>query len=194
MIIKDKKINYNGEREDIPMMTLMNNEPPVSRVANATPSIITTNTNNSNNNNNNPDTISDALIIDTHVPRLNKLNQYINNKGDTIKKEHYKDLNKFLGQDSPIVYSNMNSQAEINSLNIEVETPSSSNDMSFNTIHDVMDPLIVSHSGDSYYSKKPPANLTHRRKMMKSSSNSYLLKSDSNDEVSEEQINLISNK
>ncbi|OUM67575.1 hypothetical protein PIROE2DRAFT_58707 [Piromyces sp. E2] len=182
-----QRINYNGEREEVPVVSLMNKNPSllqmesISKVSNSSPSFITTA--------NSIDKMSDTLTIDTRVPRhMDKFNA-IKGSGETIQKEHFKNIPKFLGQDSPINHF-ISSQAELSSINLEVDTPTSSNDMSFNSPHDIMDPLLVSKNDDNFYSKKQPPNLTHRRKMVKSSSNSYLYKSDSN-EQSEEQINLL---
>ncbi|ORX39463.1 hypothetical protein BCR36DRAFT_375577 [Piromyces finnis] len=187
---RGQRINYNGEREEIPMVNLINNKStiePSSQNLNNTSSSITISANNTSN-------IRDSnLSIDTHVHKYK--NPIKNN--ENLNKESFKNTIKYSGQDSSIshvAYSNISAQVNINSLNYEgdINSPNSNNDISFNSYNDIMDPLIINRNDNNYYSNKSHNNLTHR-KMVKNSSNSYLYKSDSNVELSEEKLNLLPN-
>eukprot|EP00833_Pecoramyces_ruminatium_P003904 jgi/Orpsp1_1/1177936/evm.model.c7180000063407.2 len=141
-----------------------------------------------NVNYNSKDELNQNLTINTNLINRNK-----NGKDD--KKDIYRTYPKFVGKDSPRSFaagSNISSQVDTRTINYEgdIITPISnnmSNDISFTTTHDSLEPLI-NHDGD-YINKHNI--LTHRRKLTKSSSNSYLLKPDNTEFVSDENHKLL---
>jgi len=151
----------------------------------------------SNGNNNNGRGNSNTLLND-HLTIFNtKENEESlklmsgNSSNEKMKKEMYRPLSKFALQDSQmnnITYSNKPISNDSSTIIV--------NDISFNSSHDGLDPLINDQTkkdeeNNKHNSKNKISNgLTHRRKMIKSNSNSYLYKSDGNNN-SEERINLI---
>ena len=134
--------------------------------------------------NNSRENINEDLIISV-------LNENRNEKNN--KKETYKNFPKLISKNSSrshVAGSSISGQVDTHSINYEGEviTPiSNTNDISFTTTHDGIEPIITN---DEEYINKQNI-LTHRRKLAKSSSNSYLFKSNSNDTLPDERINLL---
>jgi len=160
---------------------------------NASPSLSAVSTSNVINVNNDSDRSSSI----SHRDSLR--NEGLRKCGDCnemMEKNVYPPLSKFAIQDNSqnhAIYSNIGGQVRDNHISLN-----SGLTVSYYSSHDGMDPLISvpieedvnDNQYDSGHQSHVSDGLTHRRKMVKNDSNSYLYKSDNNN-VSEERVNLL---